>query len=73
MDHRVHRSPAFGNRKAGAGITYIGQSFGSEWVILRIVDGHFPTSLVSRNARRRFFDLIQAKNPGIRIYRAYKT
>jgi hypothetical protein len=54
-------------------ITYIGQSFGSEWVILRFVDGNFPSSFVSRKSRRRFFNVIQAKKPSIKIYRACKT
>ena len=52
-------------------ITYLGHSFGSEWVILRFGDEQYPAPFVSREQRLAFFDAVQAKKPDVRIYRAY--
>ena len=52
-------------------ITYIGHSFGCEWVIMRFGEDQYPASFASRERRLAFFDAVQAQNQSVRIYRAY--
>ena len=52
-------------------ITYIGKSFGSEWVTLRFGEAQYPVPFASRKQRLAFFEAIQAQEPRVKIYRAY--
>ena len=52
-------------------ITYVGSSFGSEWVVLRFDDGQYRAPFTSRAQRLAFFEAVQTKKSNVRIYRAY--
>ena len=51
-------------------ITYLGASFGMEWVALRFSDARCLVPFASRARRLAFFEIVQTQKPGIRIYRA---
>jgi hypothetical protein len=52
-------------------ITYVGRSFGAEWVNLRFGGSRYLVLFSSRDRRLDFFHAVQTIKPGIRIYRNF--
>jgi len=50
-------------------ITYLGRSFGLEWVLLDFGAEKYFASFAERDRRLAFFEAARAKKPKVRIYR----